>query len=250
MTTSTAVVIAANTPGQIRGPKAKLWPFPRRVHGAVRMFRHAAGTVGKNLPIAVALNELSSRALTAWREHPKWLLVRGRANTVLAKGRLTVSNAIAARDLEVADGTALRFRYALGLRRITMPVRLLVTDAGAPFALLVVHVPTKRAATRKTRRRIVEAIEDYARACWAAGLPCVPDGDWNGADQFLRGYLDRGAKADVQAIYGIGVKFGDAGVIADAAGTVTDHRGGFPFVPITIPVSDVRELPVVPTAYR
>jgi hypothetical protein len=131
-----------------------------------------------------------------------------------------------------------------------MPVRLLVTETGAPFAFVAVHVPTKRAATAKTRARITKALEDYARECWRMGLPCLLAGDWNGADQFLRDFLTLGSKADVQAVYGIGVDFGAHGAITEAAGTVTDHRGGCPWVVGSVPVSDVRDLPPVPAPYR
>lgn len=259
--TDLALVIAANTPGQIRGPKSKLWPFPKRVHGLLGQFRRLRNRVARRLdikpsalPVAVALNEDSSRGNTAWAEHPKWLRIRGRANTVLAKGRLTVANAIAlCGDLEVADAAALRFRYAIGLRRISMIVRLLVTDAGAPFAKVVVHVPGARAAGKRKRKLIVQVLGAFAIACERIGLPCVLAGDWNGADQWLPERIRRncGAKADVQGIYGNAlVEFGDEERIEEAAGTTTDHRGGYPAVTITIPVSDVRELPLVPARYR
>jgi len=260
-TTDTALVVAANTPGQIRGPKASLWPFPRRVHGLLGQLRRLRVRVAKSLdlkpadlPVAVALNEDSSRGNPAWTEHPGWLRIRGRANTVLARGRLTVANALALRGgLEVADATALRFRYAAGIRRITMLVRLLVTDLGAAFALVVVHVPGGRATSEKTRQAIVLALAAFAIACEKLGLPCVLAGDWNGADRYLPDRIrrNRGAKADVQAIYGNAlVEFGDEDSIPEAAGTTTDHKDGFPAVPITIPVSTVRELPDVPVAYR
>lgn len=259
--TDTALAVAGNTPGQIRGAKAKLWPFPRRVHGLVTMLaqtrREVAQSLGvetRELAVAVALNEDSSRGNKAWAEHPKWLRIRGRANTVLAKGRLTVANALALRGrLEVADAGALRFKYALGVRRITQLVRLLVTALGAPFVKVVVHVPGVRAASEKTRKRIVRALAAYAIACERAGLPCVLSGDWNGADRWLPAEIraNKGAEADVQAIYGNAlVEFGAGGTIPEAAGTVTDHREGLCYVPITIPVSDVRELPEVPAAYR
>jgi hypothetical protein len=73
---SDVLLVAANTPGQVRGPKASLWPFPKRVHGLLTMLRRtrakAAGALDVKaaaLPVAVALNELSTRALPAWREH-------------------------------------------------------------------------------------------------------------------------------------------------------------------------------------
>ncbi|TAJ21828.1 MAG: hypothetical protein EPO65_00575 [Dehalococcoidia bacterium] len=259
--TDTVLAVAGNTPGQIRGPKAKLWPFPRRVHGLVTMLAQtrrkvakALGVETRDLPVAVALNEDSSRGNAAWAEHPKWLRIRGRANTVLAKGRLTVANALALRGrLEVADGCALRFKYAFGVRRISMIVRLLVTALGAPLAKVVVHVPGARAASERTRRRIVRELGAYAVACERIGLPCVLSGDWNGADRWLPDGIraNKGADADVQAIYGNAlVDFGDGGTIPEAAGTVTDHRDGLCYVPVTIPVSGVRELPEVPAAYR
>lgn len=258
--TDTALVVAANTPGQVRGPKARLWPFPRRVHGLLRQLRRLRLRVARrldvkpsDLPVAVALNEDSSRGNDAWAEHPGWLRIRGRANTVLAKGRLTVANAMALRGLHVADAARLRFKYAAGIRRITMLVRLLVTDVGAAFALVVVHVPGARAASRRTRRAIVLALAAFAIACEKLGLPCVLAGDWNGADRYLPDRIrrNRGAKADVQGIFGNAlVDFGDQDGVPEAAGTTTDHRGGFPAVTITIPVSDVRELPAVPVRYR
>lgn len=259
--TDTALVIAANTPGQVRGPKADLWPFPKRVHGLLGQFRRLRSRVAKrigvkprDLPVAVALNEDSSRGNAAWAEHPKWTRIRGRANTVLAKGRLTVANALALRGgLEVVDAAALRFKYARGVRRISLIVRLLITDRGAPFVVVVVHVPGGRATSEKVRRLIVAALAAYALACEALGLPCILAGDWNGADRYLPDRIrrNRGAGADVQAIYGNAlVAFGEADGIPEAAGTTTDHRKGFPAVLITIPVSEVRELPQVPRRYR
>lgn len=219
------LLIAANTPGQIRGPKARLLGHPRRTHRAIAIFRALAVQLQVRY-IAVSLAELSTRALPAWGEHEKWRLIRGRANNVLAKGRLKIGNGQALRGgLDVVDAVGLKFRYALGIRAITMPARLLVTPEGAAWVKVAVHVPTTRAASKRKRREIVEALEEFALDCNRLGLGCELSGDWNGADQYLSDRAKLGGKCDVQAVYGFGLDFVTGGRDTRGAGEAWDHTG-------------------------
>lgn len=251
------VAFAANTPGQIRGPKARLLPFPARALHTIELLDEVRAKLGRQpyrgaagvpVPAVATLAELSTRAVKVWRNSRTWDLTRGRANDVLAGGRLTIGNAIADAGLRTLDGTALRFRIPRRPRTITMPVRLYRTPLGALVVVIAVHIPTGRAASAKTRRRMVRAIARYTRRCAAAGFPVILSGDWNGAHVFLPDDFTRAASADVQAVYvlGEGIAVTDHGAIAEATGTVTDHRGGIPWALLRVLVTDHRRPVTLP----
>lgn len=229
---SEVALFVGNLPGQVRGPKAKLLPHPERTNYAVRLIREAS----YGLPWALSIAELSSRALPAWRSHLRITLSRGAANDVLAGGALTIGNALAWQELRCVDALGLHFRIPRRVRRITMPVRLLVDEDGAAFAYIAAHVPTGRAASKATRRRICDAIDAYVLRCHRAGLPVAVGGDFNGTELSVPRLM---ASGDVQRLYGLGMmrKPWSNGRIAGAAGKVTDHPAGILRVVAKVPIA-------------
>lgn len=241
---SEIVLFAGNLPGQVRGPKADLLPHPERTNYAIRLLRGCA--VGR--PWAIGIAEFSSRSLPAWRSHLRVTLSRAAANDVV--GKVTIGNAVAFSELRCVDAKGLHFRVPRKLRRITMPVRLLVDEDGAAFVLIAAHIPTSRrkrkmpsGVSEKTRRRLCDELERYAARCFdhGRGFPVAVVGDFNGAQLSMR----VAALADVQRIYTAGMGVKAKGKLGDAAGKVTDHSG-IAFAVVQVPVAPKGRALVLP----
>lgn len=235
---SRVVVIATNTPGQVRGPKASLLPFPERGTKVVSLLNAIRKEAGVKYA-AATLAEFSNRSAEPISKRKAWRVERGPFNDIF--GPQTIGNAIAARrGIDFAAHCTLSFKVPGRERGLHMPVRLLVTDDGAPFVLIAAHIPTRGDASLLVRRRICKAIVAYADKCAEAGLPVVIAGDFNRSHVFFPRRYKTAGTLDVQRVLVRGAKVIKSGQERTSHGKVTDHQG-FPWAVLDIPVQSVQK---------